>query len=572
MPDARRPTAEGPTARLALFAAALLVVAGCQGACGTETPDANVLLITVDSLRVDRLGPWNEDSVPVPALEGLAERGVLYRNAWATAPWTAPAVVSVFTGLYPTSHGVAYRDDTTPPGLPSLPRLLTDTHRLGNLSFFSGLSYFRNLGLPEPEPGLGHHAPAESFRRFLDREPGDGEARRPFFAWIHLLEPHLPYGATGYRATEVQVSGSSGLETAQLRAELPVGSAEFAPGDRARLLELYDRDVAAMDEELGKILAVLEERGLTESTLVVLVADHGEELLEHGWVGHASTAIEAKLVPEILRVPMVLAGPGVQAGRVVEELTQPVDLFPALLRLLGLSVPKPTDGVVPAPFRPFWRGARETAFFDSSAGGNLTPVERRGERIQGATGGACLTALHHRPGEPPERSERPLVDGGCGDGRPDALERRLERWRGNQSEQRLALLTGDGSPPSEQTIAGYTEALTVTTPADGATLGWEEAGGQVRLGWQAEEEEPAARGADDGAEYWIEYRVGEGALSTRGSFRVEQRRISFGPFPRGFWNDLARHSPFRFRVLEPAAERRSPWTEFRVRTIGETPR
>lgn len=556
-----------------MCAVALLLVAGCQGGCRTEAPDANVLLITVDSLRVDRLRPWNEEAVPVPALEGLAERGVLYRNTWATAPWTAPAVVSVFTGLYPTSHGVAYRDDTTPPGLPSLPRLLADTHRLGNLSFFSGLSYFRNLGLPEPEPGLGHHAPAESFRRFLDREGDAGDGDRPFFAWIHLLEPHLPYGATGYRATEVRVPGSSGLETAQLRAELPVGSAEFAPGDRRHLLELYDRDVAAMDEQLGEILAALEERGLTENTLVMLVADHGEELLEHGWVGHASTAIEAKLVPEILRVPMVLAGPGVEPHRVVDDLTQPVDLFPVLLGLLGRTVPEPTDGVLPEPFRPLWsrlwKGPRETAFFDTSAGGNLTPVERRGERIQGATGGECLTVLHHRPGEPPERSEQPLVDDGCADGRPDALERRLERWRESQSEQRLALLTGEGTPPSEEEVSGYEEALAVTVPADGATLGWEETGGQIRLGWQAGDEEPTGRASDDAPEYWIEYRVGEGALSTRGSFRVEQRRLSFGPFPRGFWNDLARHSPFRFRVLEPATERRSPWTAFRVRKVVE---
>ena len=282
---------------------------GCHRAGQAHRPP-DLLVLSVDSLRVDRLAPFDPAGVPVPAIAELAARGTQFDNAWAVAPWTAPSMVSVFTGLYPPSHGVVWRDDTTPPDMPTLWRLTGAAgYRLGNLAFFSAISYYANLGLPAPDPELGRVPPSEAFAGWLGTV---GEA--PFAAWVHLVEPHLPYGASGWSATEVAIHGSSGLERAQLRADVPIGSVEFAPGDRRLLEELYDRDVAAADRAVGRIMAALAAAGRLESTVVVLVADHGEELLDHGWIGHASTAVEAKLVPEVLHVPLILAGPGVPAG------------------------------------------------------------------------------------------------------------------------------------------------------------------------------------------------------------------------------------------------------------------
>ena len=209
----------------------------------------SVLLISADSLRVDRLPPWNpSDAPPMPHLSALADAGTRYANAWATSPWTAPSMVSVFTGLYPPSHGVVYRDDTTPPDLPTLSRILGgDDYTLGNFSFFSQISYFRNLGLGKAIRGLTHDTVAKSFGAWLGRRPAD----EPFFAWVHLLEAHLPYGASGYRATEVRVPGSSGLEKAQLEATVPVGSARFRPRDPGRLRRLYDRDLPETRSNAG---------------------------------------------------------------------------------------------------------------------------------------------------------------------------------------------------------------------------------------------------------------------------------------------------------------------------------
>ncbi len=525
--------------------------------CGAEPPEpASVLLISPDSLRVDRLPPWNpQAAAPAPHLERLAARGTRYANAWASSPWTAPSMVSIMTGLYPTSHGVAYRDDTTPSSLPTLPRLLAaEGYEIGNFSFFSQISYFRHLGLGEAEPGLRHATVADSFHRWLGGLPRD----RNFFAWVHLLETHLPYGASGYRAKQASVPGSSGLVEAQVNAVVPVGSVDFEPGDRRRLIELYDRDVAEMDRALGRLLGALEEHQRLEDTLIVYVADHGEELLDHGWIGHASTAIEAKLVPEILRVPLLLAGPGVPAGEVRPELVQQVDVLPTLLRLLGLEAPRFGDGMLLPGIVRGWRGwslggRHQLAFFDSSPGGNLTPQERRGERLQGLTDGRCLITSRVSP-----QAAETIQDADSCD-RGGRLRDALGEWRRAQAAQRLAILArhGEGSAPPSAEIDGYQQAIEVVEPRAGDRLSWRAQGGQVVFEWTG-----------DGSSYWIEYRLGRAPRQISGSFQAAQQRIVFGPVPEGFWNDVASYSPSRIRIADAENRQRSPWVEFEVLPVG----
>src|SRR5674536_127192 len=95
-----------------------------------------------------------------------------------------------------------------------------------------------------------------------------------------------------YEAAEAKVKGSSGLERSQVSATVPLGAGyAFAPGDREKLVALYDADVERMDAEIGRVLAALEKRSPASRTLVCFTADHGEELLDHGWVGHASTCL-----------------------------------------------------------------------------------------------------------------------------------------------------------------------------------------------------------------------------------------------------------------------------------------
>lgn len=516
---------------------------GVLGACAIVPrrggPPPNVLLITADSLRADRV-----DYAPTgrtPVLAALAEQGVRFNRAFTVTPWTAPALVSIFTGLYPPTHGVVQRDDTTPRTLPTLPRLFGSRgYTLRNYGFFTAVSYYRNLGLPEQAITGAEVIGSQALLEWLAAAP------EPFFAWIHYVEPHMPYGASGYEAAEAKVKGSSGLEHAQVSATLPVDAGfSFEPGDKEKLFALYDEDVSRMDAELGKVLAVLRKRGRSDRTIVVFTADHGEELLDHGWVGHASTAGEAKLTDEALRVPLIIEGPGVPSGRESKALAEIVDVAPTILDLAGIPRPKGMQGVSLVPAFA-GRRVRKRVFFDTTPGGHLTSEARKLERLQGVGDGVRI----HSERLGAERQDTdPLAPELAGD---------LEKWRKVQARSRIKVLAEYGGAvrldPKE--VEAWAEALEVISPLPEARLTFREAVGTIRLEWRGPRR--------DDPPWWVEYRIGSAVLSASGAFSVEEPTISFGPFPIAFWNDLSGYSPFRFRVLDPAGKRKSAWRSFIV--------
>lgn len=537
----------------ALIGAILALAYGGVWACvlGVKRNDAilarsvNVLLITADSLRADAIDYTPKGSTP--ALAALAASGARFTRAFTVTPWTAPSLVSIFTGLYPPTHGVANRDDTTPRTLPTLPRLLAARgYSLANFGFFTAVSYYRNLGLPPQAVAGAEINGTDALVSWL------GSPREPFFAWIHSVEPHLPYGASGYEAAEARVKGSSGLEKAQVSATVPINAGlSFGPGDREIVRRLYAEDVTRMDESIGRILAALERQGLSGRTLVVFTADHGEELLDHGWVGHASTSGEAKLTDEVLHIPLVLRGPGVPSGKSIDALAQNVDVTPTILELAGAARPASMQGVSLAPDFSGKGSPRKRLFFDTSPGGHLTPESRRGERLQGVSDGS---AIH---------SER--LGGAARPGDPVApvLARDLERFRKEQARARLKFLTqyGQAGRPGAAAVALLQETLLLDAPGAGERLAFSAAGGTIRLAWRGDRRETDP--------FWVEYAVGSGLLSASGAFPIEEPRIAFGPFPVAFWNDLAGYSPFRFRVLDPSRGQRSAWRTFSLdRTSG----
>jgi len=538
-------------ALLTVAVVAVLTSVGCGRSAADRTPP-NLVLVTIDSLRPDMLRLWDPAApTDTPNLDTLAARGVVFSNTWTVTPWTAPAVVSIFTGLYPPSHGVVNRDDTSPQGLPTLTTVLDGAgYEIGDFTFLTGIPYFRNLGFGESAVA-GHHTsfPEQLFDGWLQSE-------RPFFAWFHLLEPHLPYGATGYRATTVRIEGSSGLEQAQLRAEVPLGAVEFEPGDREHLIGLYNEDIEAVDTVLGRIFGVLAAKGLLDDTVIVVTADHGEELFDHGWVGHASTAIHAKLEREVLHVPLVIAGPGVPRQESHDGLVQHVDLLPTLCRLLGLETPPDLDGRAVRFGRRGVKSRRDTLYFDTSTGGNLTPAERRRDRLRGVSDGRCLLVRTSVAGQAPTDHLTTVADGPpCDESVAPRFAALLDEWEEAQAAQRLEILqaVSVGAPPPREEIVAYTESIRLTRPAGMTVLEWENTRGLIQLAWTGEAED-----------YWIEYEIGRGVRMVEGAFKVDEPRLTVGPFPHAFWNDLATHNPYRIRVVAPGSALRSPWVEIEI--------
>jgi choline-sulfatase len=265
----------------------------------------NILLITLDTTRADRLGAYGYRAAATPRLDRLAREGVLFERAVAAAPITLPAHVSLLTASYPFAHGVRNNGNFSLNA--TTPTLAAALHDRGyaTAAFVSAFVLDRRYGLAR---GFDEYDDRLQLERRGDRTAAAAAAwiethatgAAPFFAWLHLYDPHDPY--------------------------------EPPPPFRERFAaSAYDGEIAFVDEVVGSILDRLERAGRLASTIVAVVGDHGESLGEHGEDTHGVFVYEATM-----RVPMILSWPGqLPAGRRVGALVRAIDLAPTLLDLAG---------------------------------------------------------------------------------------------------------------------------------------------------------------------------------------------------------------------------------------------
>jgi arylsulfatase A-like enzyme/Tfp pilus assembly protein PilF len=288
----------------------------------------NLLFVTIDTLRPDRLGSYGSKAGLTPHLDRLASEGVRFEQVLAHAPLTLPAHTSIFTSLYPTEHGV--HDNGTFRVSASLPTLATTLQSAGyQTGAFVGAyvldaRFGLNRGFDVYDDYYGEKRGFLSFAQ-LER-PADAvvssaerwirEARAPWFAWMHLYDAHAPYRP-------------------------PPELARKLPND------LYGAEVAFVDANLGAFLGRLSAAGGLDGTVLVVLGDHGESLGEHGEKTHGTFAYDSTL-----RVPWILWAKGLRP-QVFSEAVRQVDVMPTLLDLL--SVPPP-ERIVGQSLRPYLTG------------------------------------------------------------------------------------------------------------------------------------------------------------------------------------------------------------------------
>ena len=278
---------------------------------------ANVILITLDTTRADRLPPY-DDGIELPAIDQLAREGVVFDRAIAPAPLTLPSHSSLFTGRIPPAHGARVNSLTLEAGLPMFPeRLQAAGYRTaafvgsmvlnGNRGLRRGFDVYDDIGVG---PGARLRRPAnEVIDGALDWMNAGRD--RPFFLWVHLYDAHAPH-------------------------TLPP---EF---DGASTVDRYAAAIAFMDSQIARLLQALDERQELARTAFIVTADHGESLGDHGERGHGIFVYESTL-----RVPLIVRWPGIEPRRVPDPV-QLIDLAPTILALEGLDAP-PMDGASLAP-------------------------------------------------------------------------------------------------------------------------------------------------------------------------------------------------------------------------------
>jgi choline-sulfatase len=310
----------------------------------TSSTRPNVLIWLIDALRRDGLGCYGGRDGVSPQLDRLAAESVVFDDAIAQGSWTRPAVASLLTGLTPATHGVLTTKEALGDDAVTLAERLHDAgYRTvglvaninvgGKMGFRQGFDRLRQLlGPREAADEL-----AGELLAWLDGASA-ADRTRPFFAYLHTIEPHGPYKPPDeFRARFApDVPPELGLRR-QLRS-LEAGETPQSPSTAAQLRALYDAEVAANDDAFGRLRGELERRGLWNGLVVVVLADHGEEFHEHGGWEHG-----AKLRDETMAIPLIVRAPGF-APRRVAALAQQVDVAPTLVELAGLRAPAGLDG------------------------------------------------------------------------------------------------------------------------------------------------------------------------------------------------------------------------------------
>ena len=438
----------------------ILLLLPSLAACGpsheerrARDPRPNILVVSLDTTRADHLSVYGYERETSPRLAALASEGVRFDAAYAPSATTGPTHASLFTGLSPMAHDVRKNGQRLSPSLPTLARLLSAAgfETAGVVSSFvlserfgfdSGFDVwnedFSQATAPEgvtvweglEVEGKFYGSAEDTTRRALAWLDGRSRSDRPFFLLVHYFDPHDPYTPPpGYRPP-------------------------FDPGPKAALKQvrtvfLYDLLLAFTDEHMGRLLDGLTERGLDERTLVVVVGDHGEGLMDHGHPYHG-----AQIYEEAVRVPLVARWPGrIEPGRVVEEPVALVDLPAALLEAAGASA----EALLGEAHRPLRGLLRDDA----------APGE----------GGEAPVFLYRRHYEPADLTDTVSVAG-------EQLGVRLGRWKLIRApeEGRLELYDLEADPAERTNVAA---AHPERVAALGALLDdWHRESERVRGAWR----------------------------------------------------------------------------------------
>lgn len=330
--------------------AVLLTILSTAGAHAAQRP--HIVWIVVDAWRWDHADVYRPEADLMPFLRARVQNACVFWRAYASSSWTVPSVASLFTGLYPSRHGVVRLDSFLPSGQPTIAELLsTAGYRAGVFSanvllrpqagFGRGVVYFEDPAkLTRPKPRAAELL--GSVDKWLQEQLGN--SRAPIFLYLHLMEPHIPYGPSDVVLANILPRFGDVQKLQDTIADLYFFHTErwSRPDEAAQLAirALYAAEVMEADHALERTFAILDHHGLLANALVVVTADHGEGLFDHGKLGHGYALHE-----EIIRVPLVVWFPGQTTRRDVTAPVSSVDLLPTSLQVAGLPVPSGLDGV-----------------------------------------------------------------------------------------------------------------------------------------------------------------------------------------------------------------------------------
>jgi arylsulfatase A-like enzyme len=347
-----RPIVFGAVAALVLGAAVVwrLVFAPSEirpsGDAAARCSGCNLLLVVLDAARADHFGCYGYDRPTTPNIDRLAEESVVFERAVSNASFTIGSVASLLSGLPPGRHGVVDNGSVLSQKTTTLAEVLASRgYRTAaftenplidrDFGYGQGFQEFRQL-LPEQAPGEDldlsqSRAHVAEMVTWIERAMSDA----PFFLYAHFLRPHNPYHALPVHTGRFSQGYSGELRGRTLELVIiNAGWLEPSESDLQQLIDLYAENLLSADALVGELIEALRQRGLLESTIVVVTSDHGEAFLEHDWVSHGFQVFQEDVhVPFLIRFPSALS----VSPRRENALVQLTDLMPTVLAALDVS-------------------------------------------------------------------------------------------------------------------------------------------------------------------------------------------------------------------------------------------
>jgi len=287
----------------------------------------NLVVVTIDTLRADHLHCYGYAKIETPTIDGLAQKGTLFENAVAQAPLTPPSHASIFTGQYPSVHGVRNTGAFILPASATTLAKILEQRGWETAAFVGAAVLKKAFGLNQGFGVYDDEMPKAKrilqYGEYAERPAGQvvdravrwlkGQSGKPFFLWVHVFDPHAPY-------------------------------APPAPYKQRYAGRAYDGEIAYADHELARLFEAVGQKAPPDKTLTVVMADHGESLGEHGEFSHGVFLYDATL-----RIPLIMAGPGIPSGQRVKEQARSIDVLPTILDLVGVKPPSAVQGMSLAP-------------------------------------------------------------------------------------------------------------------------------------------------------------------------------------------------------------------------------
>lgn len=312
----------------------------------------NIILIGIDALRADHLGIYGYSRSTSPNIDAIAKKSLVFQNCFSQAPNTAPSFMSIFTSRYPSCHGII--DIATPQGDAGTrvyeldPQVITFPEILQQLGFQTAA--FTRGGNVHPKMGFGR-----GFEYYDNGKSGQGripatgilywlkeKKNNPFFLFLHTTAVHNPWEVpsdyqrifdTGYNGKLLNILKNYDTKRTGDQSKYSFFRKQIDPLIREEIdyyKSLYDGALKYVDNFIGKLFLELDRLRLSDNTIVVLTADHGEEFFEHGQIGHN------QMYNEVLHVPLIIYAPGVKPAHIT-QIVRGIDIAPTLLEIMNVK-------------------------------------------------------------------------------------------------------------------------------------------------------------------------------------------------------------------------------------------